>query len=218
MGDGIETLAALEAYYKWGHVGLTHTGVGTVVQAVKGASKSELVVIGAADNLFTTPSAAIHSGALRARDAKQLVDNVIARAKGTPIERLEIIDHGEPGCQKLNGAPLCSYSKGKFWMAPELAALKGKFAPGAVLTLGGCSVGEGEDGKRLLAMLAKELCVTVRAGEAEQRPPPGLEGPVVQCSADGECTRAWNEALLPKANKTPALPTPAKPLPSVRQR
>jgi hypothetical protein len=64
----------------------------------------------------------------------------------------------------------------------QLARLRGRFAPEAVVTLGGCEVAKGDKGKALLRRISTVLGnVRVEGGDAEQNALPGMEGNVVRC-------------------------------------
>lgn len=91
----------------------------------------------------------------------------------------------------------------------ELAKLKGKFAeekgfwdsltstaPPAVVELRGCSVGGGEEGKRLMKWLSQLWQVGVRAAEMDQ------------LSGDKDTTNQWEGTVLESVNGAPPQPIP----------
>src|SRR5262249_55692622 len=67
----------------------------------------------------------------------------------------------------------------------ELNRLKSKFAPGAIVTLGACSVAKGEFGQYLLRRVSSALGgVIVQGGEHSQSIAYVLKGPVIRCQGD----------------------------------
>jgi hypothetical protein len=140
-----------------------------------------------------------------------LVDKALAEEtkKGKKIDEMFIIGHGAPGWQGVgagkgetadpNGEKSLEVddATGKLKGAAEtqLNRLKGHFAPGAVVTLGGCEVAKGTEGQKLLRAVSKALGgVPVQGGDVAQHSiSPGSEGNVIRCN-DATCwvqSAAW---------------------------
>jgi hypothetical protein len=145
------------------------------------------------DNGFDWWEGAFHIGELDVISVNDMVTKVIARAGGRQIRGLTIIGHGAPGFQSvgagqgadtggrsLNIDPATNLLRGDG--ERELSRLSGRFAPGAVITLGGCRVAEGAVGRALLQRISTLLGnVIVEGAEVIQNPLPGMEGTVIRC-------------------------------------
>jgi hypothetical protein len=128
----------------------------------------------------------------------------VVKASGRPIGSLTIHGHGLPGIQSLaGGVPRPTREVSEHWVRarisphardvisnrnletirPALAALRDRFWRGATVTLMGCYVGRGLEGRVLLRSLARVWNVPVAAGTGLQvgggRATLFLEGPTV---------------------------------------
>lgn len=104
-----------------------------------------------------------------------MVNKILAHIGGKRIRRLEIHGHGSPGNQSIGaGKKVDPTGKKELSLngqnqlagtaAQELNRLAQRLAPDAVVFLGGCEVGKGEKGQRLLWAVSQALGdVTVEA-------------------------------------------------------
>jgi hypothetical protein len=149
------------------------------------------------DNGFSWVSGALRFGELDATSVNDMVTKVIAEAGSKQIKHLYIIGHAAPGDQSVGAGQSVDPSGDKALTIDtgtgqlvgraetELLRLSGKFAPEAVITLGGCNVAKGEQGKALLKRISKLLGnVRVQGSDSTQRPLPGMEGNVIRCQGD----------------------------------
>ena len=146
------------------------------------------------DNGFDWIAGAVRTGELDVISVNDMVSKVIARCEGKKIQHLYVIGHAAPGDQSVGAgqavdttgqkALTIDEGKGKLFGDAEthLARLRGKFAPEAVVTLGGCEVAKGEKGKALLRRISTVLGnVRVEGGDTLQNALPGMEGNVIRC-------------------------------------
>lgn len=149
------------------------------------------------DNSFDWASGVLRLGELDVVSVKDMVAKVIAECNGRLIRRLCIIGHGSPGCQSVGCGMRWDWTGRRALLvdktnrqlvgeaATELARLAGKFAPEAIVTLGGCEVARGSYGKALLRGVSRALGgVIVQASEAMQTPVWALKGTVIRCKDD----------------------------------
>lgn len=129
---------------------------------------------------------------------EEMVNKLIARAGSEQIESLFIVGHGGPGRQGVgcgrgtgddDGDKSLKYDLGASGYhellggaKKHLRRLRSKFTDDAVVALGGCSVAQGDAGKKLLSLISFETNTFVEAGDQDQSPLlPGWEGNVVRC-------------------------------------
>ncbi|HOB63073.1 MAG TPA: hypothetical protein PKI41_13280 [Candidatus Competibacteraceae bacterium] len=126
----------------------------------------------------------------------------IANQRSVKIKNLYFNGHGAPGYQGVGSGTgrdttgnksLQVDPSDKSWNGQLLGAGSSLFliidslADGATVTLSGCRVAEGTDGKVLLRAVATTLNVWVQAADATQFAwIPGWEGKVWKCSPDGQ--------------------------------
>ncbi|MBN2361335.1 MAG: DUF4347 domain-containing protein [Deltaproteobacteria bacterium] len=121
---------------------------------------------------------ALQSGEVSADSLEGMVDAIIAKADGHPIQDLQITGHGLPGDQNIaEGVNLTSPLTDE--QRAQLDRLTPYLAPDAKVTLNGCEVGAGPKGEALLTELADLWDKPVQAGTAYQRVFPGIEGTTV---------------------------------------
>jgi hypothetical protein len=143
---------------------------------------------------------------------KDFVDEVLRASHGKPIRSLFIGAHGVAGSQNVgesggggSGGGVALHLAGVAGAdAAELSRLKGHFAPGAVVTLGGCEVGLGLAGEMLEGELAKLWGVTVQASADEQYPEHGLEGTNIRVARpDPSLSKGYSVATQKDAVEVP---------------
>lgn len=133
---------------------------------------------------------------------EDMVNKLIAKVKSDKIEALLISGHGYPGAQAVGcgrgkvasdtGDKTLKYdigANGGYELAgnakKHLSRLRNKFTNGAVITLGGCNVAKGEEGKKLLSLISYETGTCVEAcDESQSLVTPGWEGNVIRCYHD----------------------------------
>jgi hypothetical protein len=152
---------------------------------------------GGDDNGFDWWSGFFRTGELDVTSVNAMVTKVLARCQGKPIRTLEIVGHAAPGSQSVGAGQASDRTGAKVLeirMATgtllgdaetQLLRLRGKFAPEAVITLGGCEVAQGPQGKALLQRISTLLGnIAVQGSEHEQNPLPGMEGNVIRCKGN----------------------------------
>jgi|OpeIllAssembly_1097287.scaffolds.fasta_scaffold06634_5 hypothetical protein len=122
----------------------------------------------------------------------------LARQKNARVGNLYINGHGAPGYQSVGAGTLVDETgalslrldeeMADLYWKPQLKGvaasiglimLNGIWADDAMVTLLGCRVAEGADGKNLIAAVATTMCVWVRACDANQYSwLPGYEGQI----------------------------------------
>gem|GEM_PF-1237131 len=162
-----------------------------------GLDRSEVWIAGPDASSADDPPHILH-----ARNANELVDKTRKYIGPEQISSMYISDHGHSGHQKIGGGYLVeekSDGVGATWIsryniAPKFLALRERFAPGAVLTLGGCRAAEGEMGVGMVRSVARQMGVTVRAGVFRQALGVwSLSGPAVRCDPSGACVaEGWS--------------------------
>jgi hypothetical protein len=165
---------------------------------MKGSSKTIVCLedTGSHDD-FLSRSARAYSGEIRVTSVSDMVTRAVGAAGGSLIRRLYILGHGASGDQSVgsgtNFDPTGTYClalrndafKLRGDAEDHLKRLKGRFASGAIVTLGGCYVARGDKGKALMIRVSTLLGnVDVDASESLQKPWPGTEGIVVRCTGD----------------------------------
>jgi hypothetical protein len=146
------------------------------------------------DNGFDWVSGALSLGELDVTSVRDMAIKVIARAGAAKIRSLYVVGHASPGNQSVGAGKIADATgmrslvldpaTGKLAGAGEgeLARLRGRFAPKAVVTLGGCEVAKGPGGIALLRRISAVLGdVRVQGGDRLQRLLPGMEGNVIRC-------------------------------------
>jgi len=149
------------------------------------------------DNGFNWWSGFYRTGELDVTSVSDMVTKVIAEAGSNQIRHLEIVGHAAPGDQSVgagqavdltgNKSLTLDTSTGKLYGKAEeqLLRLSSKFAPEAVITLGGCEVAKGEKGKALLKRISVLLGnVRVQGSEHTQYAKDGMEGTVIRCMGE----------------------------------
>jgi hypothetical protein len=157
------------------------------------------------DNGFDWLNAFFRPGNLNVTSVNDMVTKVLAQSGGRPIRSLYIIGHAAPGDQSVGaGQAVDSTGTKTLVIDPstgqlagnaeaELARLVGHFAPGAVVTLGGCEVAKGSAGQALLQRVSTVLGgIPVDGGDRLQRLTPGMEGNVIRC--EGQTCRVYSKA------------------------
>lgn len=125
----------------------------------------EVTVIDDDSDITGWLASAARVGEVCMQDTPSMVANVISAADGNPISRLNILDHGDAS----------GFQLGNDWIemeslplhAGELAALRGRFAPGGFVHIQACDIGQNEP---LLKEVSKILDVPVYAGTGLQNP------------------------------------------------
>lgn len=148
---------------------------------------------------FTWLSGLFSVGEIYITSVTSLVNRALHATKdGKRIDEMFIIGHGSPGWQGVGAGKGeeddpdgrkslevdAATDNLKGTAEAQLNRLKGKFAPAAVVTLGGCEVAEGAEGQELLRAVSKALGgVLVQGGDATQHAiSPGSEGNVIRCN------------------------------------
>jgi len=127
--------------------------------------------------------AATHIGELYMTDVDSMVTNVLTAIGSRQMSRLEIADHGN-GTGVLIGSDFIDLSNiARF--TPRLSALRGHFAPGAIVHLQHCSVGQNLP---LIRAFASAFGVPVYAGTSFENAIYRFNlGDYVRCDPSGTC-------------------------------
>ncbi len=137
---------------------------------------------------------ALTVGEIYHTSVKDMVSKIIKHIGSSRIQNLLISGHGSPGYQSVGagtswdttGNKSLQLEPGTMYLLGDaemhLRSLNNHFAPGAIVTLGGCEVGKDLDLVKAVSMALDGR--PVQAGTANQRPlVPGMEGHVIRCSA-----------------------------------
>ena len=134
-------------------------------------SKLRITVVEKAeqDDPYNWWSAKLRSGESKAESVEDMVDKVLAGlGADDSIGRLTLIGHGSPG--NLSMGDQKEHVEGKHiglanqaeW-GGDIDRLQPRFSSDALLTLRGCNVGRGPEGRELVDLLHEKLGVKVRA-------------------------------------------------------
>lgn len=131
---------------------------------------------------YTGPLASFFRGDVTMTNTQTMVENVIRALNGRRMHRLNIMDHGNSSGFEVGG---------DWYQSPEdvqrnlplLSRLRGHFAPGGIVHLQNCRVGQN---RQLICAFAAALGVRVYAGTGLQNPILGFNlGDYVSCDPTG---------------------------------
>jgi hypothetical protein len=135
---------------------------------------------------------------IKVGSVEEMVNSLIAEADPGEIESLLVVGHGYEGAQGIGCGGSVRNDSGdkslKFDIGEtgyyeltggakkHLHRLRSRFEKDAVISLGGCKVAKGEEGRKLLSLISYETNTIVEASEDNQNPiMPGWEGNVLRC-------------------------------------
>jgi hypothetical protein len=117
------------------------------------------------DNVTGWLAAATRVGEVYMTDVKSMVTNVLGKAAGRPIKRLNVLDHGNEDGGDFGSDWVDTTTFKKF--EPFFVLLRGHFAPEGFVHLQHCDIGQNTT---LLIMFAKAFGVPVIGGTGAQNP------------------------------------------------
>ncbi len=122
------------------------------------------------------------------------IEHQLGLGRANKLRRLRVFAHGSPGEQGLGrsqNVQAVNYlsirmSGNELSYRDVLASLQGRFASGGWVELHGCSVGQGEPGRRLTLALARLWRVNVLAGTVTQYTSAGFETSYIVAHPNGQ--------------------------------
>lgn len=144
----------------------------------------EITVIDDSDHVGWLASAT-RTGEVYMKDVKSMVANVLVKAGGRKISRLNVLDHGNKKSFQIGADVIKDANLAKH--AATLGKLKGKFSQGGFMHLQHCDIGQNWI---LLIRIAKIIGVPVVAGTGKHNPIYRFNfGEYVECRPNGSCIK-----------------------------